>query len=74
MFLEPQPEGLRRSRGLTLQQVEDMVIHSAKFTHLWANRRYQGWIFDVDLDTMTVYRMGYYNDRPTKNVRNRLTN
>lgn len=62
MFLEPQPETIRRNHDLTLRQVEDMVIHSAKFTHMWANRRYQNWIFDVDMDTMTVYRMGRYQN------------
>ncbi len=66
MLLEIQPDTLRRSHDLTLPQLEKMVISSAKFTHLWANRRYRGWIFDVDMETMHVYRMGYYH---TQNFR-----
>lgn len=37
-----------------------MVRGSAKYTHLWANRRYEGWIFDADMEPLHVHRMGYY--------------
>jgi len=60
MIVESQPYQLCRSHDISDSQLETMVRGSAKFTHLWANRRYEGWIFDVDMETLHVHRMGYY--------------
>lgn len=58
MLVESQVLEVLKSKGLSLEQLEYMVIRSAVFTHEWANRRYHGWLFDVDLGLpIHVYRM-----------------
>lgn len=60
--LESQPLEMCASLGLTEEEVEYMVIHSAKVTHIWANRRYHDWFFDVELDpAIRVFTMRRIN-------------
>ena len=59
LYIHPQPAAMCKQHGISHVELERMVMASAKFTHLWANRRYCGWVFDVDMeDPVHVYTMG----------------
>lgn len=68
--IEQQPLQVCKEHGISSQELARMVKSSAKYTHLWANRRYDDWIFDVDLEDMHVYRMGI----AAESLKNTLTN
>lgn len=48
-----------RVEGISSDELAQMLVESAKFTHEWGNRRFHGWVFHVegDGDVRAVHRM-----------------
>ena len=60
MIIENGPYQICRMYGISGPQLEHMILNSAVYTHIWANRRYKDWIFDVDMEEMRIYKMAKY--------------
>ena len=60
MIIREQPCRVLAKEGLHVARVMSMIQASTPMTHEWANRKYHGWMFRVNMDTLDLERIAYY--------------